>query len=394
MCDKLALLAGLLLFWVSSSASQLSGIAATNEVDQRCELEFGFRNESVLLGDSEFVAVFGRKIPNGAKSLAKMLDSRTQRWFQSELTGLLAASRFYSLTADLSKLNDLTKILEDHKVFGLLDNATTNEAGNWNVGLSWLSRDAYLAQHYLNIWLLTHDEGVLVASLDRIKALFDQIQRARANQLPNVFGPYWQDNQKEAADLVLQSHIARIAKTIAIARVVNPSLLDELGIRSKDANYAIKEFLIYAENLIDSQLEFMGTYMDDRLIFNDAYASPLDDGQSLSEPVVDIIDALFWKAIAKESPKDFDTKADQFATEHTSSASCVGMSLHALNTLKRIELETIVSSHLIDKPQVRRSLSEIQHTYSKLSNRLETNGGLGLLGYPRTLFVLHSLDQK
>lgn len=270
-----------------------------------------YSNRSLLERNSSYRQIFQNRtpthragVPTNARIIraieeyaGRMNGSEAVFGWEYELQALLALSRYFSARADHKRLMQLTDVLLSHPVFAVDPQQQTYHDLAWEDTLAWMARNAFRADHYLERWLLTRDTVDLEVSVNAVGAYLRLMNQAENDALPRVFRSYWNDNQAYVANSNRYKYDRYAARTILVAKQVDPALLLSAGIAEEDVVKVLGIFSGGLKSTLQFAYENLEAIMNDEYLPHHVDSLSVSDSALLAEPLVTIAEANFWKAL-------------------------------------------------------------------------------------------------
>ena len=351
------------LLWLVIGGVVLAACAsAQRTVDgdgRRCEVAQEFTNAFLLNNNTSYRAIFPTGQPANISQIRRHIEGGLASYDDAYFEALLALSSFYSATADTGALRRISQIMDSARLFESQDAVPDNGHG-WERGVTWLQSDAYVAAHYLNLWLVTRELDDLKRSLEYVERHLSNISKANHGALPKRFGRYWAEHQDLAAEQALVRSTELISKPLVIARLVAPDLM-KTGFVTVLENELIARFqrILKSSQNIATALFYAPPPITDF----DEFSSDAPQKAAFTEA----LDTWFWMAAIEEGEGGSGLEAIRLGAPN----ACADLQMSTLKQIAELELQTILGSAGEDVSLLRRHVQF-------LMTRVDMNWGAGV----------------
>ena len=360
---------------------------SNSEKAQNCQLSDAYTNALILQRNTWYREVFGDARPNKIKGhTLQDIERKSSKW-EAELHALLALSAYYSATADEPNLRALTSLIMSHPVYHI-DPNVSDQGRDWHDGKEWLSREAYLAVHHLQIWHLSRDMNDLEQALLHTKRQLADMDHAWKNDLPPIFGAYWKNNQAIAAEEVQSRLPYLLGRVVATAKIAAPELLEGAGLSPAYADDVLEKF---AKALRFSSAWITESAKDNAVIADD---SALPTGPTLdSWGASELNDIVYWQGVLKLAGRS-PHEASTFPPPASFDAQyCYQRQEQALRAIHSIEHQALLPRTEEHVNAMKQTLQAANELLSHFKAKASADGAESLVGYARAQQLLKAMSR-
>ena len=329
-----------------------------------CPILDGYLNSADVLLSTEFTYVFGADIPKHPSDLLSIYSAGKMIGWETSLRALLVLSTYYSRSGNEQMLKEVGGLLATHPSFEANIELAISDT---RAGQAWLAKDAVLAEHQLNYWLLTHDDNYLSASLESTSRFLQLIGLLENNMLGGVLATVWEGQQEENAETAYYRNLRSIAEPLVFAHVFRPDLVSALKIKDEKVR---QTFDAFGEVLKLDKAEYLRLWSEPPLAF---YDTPETTDFKVSEYVwqarlqyTDYMRMLLGAAVTRRRPI---WPPEDYGEVH--GAPCFIWAYHTYKEILGAELKllTISSSSDVRRADLSPVIFRLRHLLQESSDR-------------------------